>query len=49
MKVFMIGGGGFRGCRLALWLLECKTLAGPDSRPSVNSRIKLRPYHAGRT
>lgn len=41
MKVFITGGGGFLGYRLALRLLERKTLAGPDGRPASISRIKL--------
>jgi D-erythronate 2-dehydrogenase len=49
MKVFITGGGGFLGYRLALQLLERKTLAEPDGRPAVISQIKLRPYHAGKT
>lgn len=41
MKVFITGGGGFLGYRLALKLLERKTLAGPDDKPAPISRIKL--------
>src|SRR5882672_9471726 len=41
MKVFITGGGGFLGYRLALRLLERKTLAGPDGKPATLSRIKL--------
>ena len=41
MKVFITGGGGFLGYRLALRLLERKTLAGPDGKPASISRIKL--------
>ena len=41
MKVFITGGGGFLGYRLALRLLERKTLAGPDGKPATISQIKL--------
>jgi nucleoside-diphosphate-sugar epimerase len=41
MKVFITGGGGFLGYRLALRLLERKTLAGPDGKPAPISQIKL--------
>lgn len=41
MKVFITGGGGFLGYRLALRLLERKTLAGADGKPATISRIKL--------
>ncbi len=41
MKVFITGGGGFLGYRLALRLLERGTLAGPDGNPAVISQIKL--------
>ena len=41
MKVFITGGGGFLGYRLALRLLERKTLAGPDGKPAAISQIKL--------
>jgi nucleoside-diphosphate-sugar epimerase len=41
MKVFITGGGGFLGYRLALRLLERKTLAGPDGKPTSISQIKL--------
>jgi D-erythronate 2-dehydrogenase len=41
MKVFITGGGGFLGYRLALRLLERGTLAGPDGRPTAISSIKL--------
>jgi len=41
MKVFITGGGGFLGYRLALRLLERKTLAGRDGKPASISRIKL--------
>ena len=41
MKVFITGGGGFLGYRLAQRLLERKTLAGPDGKPAPISRIKL--------
>ncbi len=41
MKVFITGGGGFLGYRLALRLLERKTLAGTDGQPATVSQIKL--------
>ena len=41
MKVFITGGGGFLGYRLALRLLERKTLVGPDGKPVAISQIKL--------
>ncbi|HWA13678.1 MAG TPA: D-erythronate dehydrogenase [Burkholderiales bacterium] len=41
MKVFITGGGGFLGYRLALKLLERRTLAGPDGKPAAISGIKL--------
>ncbi|MGH8672364.1 MAG: D-erythronate dehydrogenase, partial [Burkholderiales bacterium] len=41
MKVLITGGGGFLGYRLALRLLERKTLAGPDGKPASISQIKL--------
>lgn len=41
MKVFITGGGGFLGYRLALRLLERKTLAAPDGKQVPISRIKL--------
>lgn len=41
MKVFITGGGGFLGYRLALRLLERKTLAGADGKPATISQIKL--------
>jgi nucleoside-diphosphate-sugar epimerase len=41
MKVFITGGDGFLGYRLALRLLERKTLAGPDGEPASISQIKL--------
>ncbi|HUF20915.1 MAG TPA: D-erythronate dehydrogenase [Burkholderiales bacterium] len=41
MKVFITGGGGFLGYRLALKLLERNTLAGPDGKLATISRIKL--------
>ena len=41
MKVFITGGGGFLGYRLALKLLERGTLAGPDGKPAEISRIKV--------
>src|ERR1700720_4749327 len=41
MKVFITGGGGFLGYRLALRLLERKTLVGADGRPAAISSIKL--------
>jgi nucleoside-diphosphate-sugar epimerase len=41
MKVFITGGGGFLGYRLALRLLERKTLAGADGKSVPVSQIKL--------
>lgn len=41
MKVFISGGGGFLGYRLALKLIERKTLAGPDGKPASLSQIKV--------
>ncbi len=41
MKVFISGGGGFLGYRLALRLLERKTLAGSDGKLASISRVKL--------
>jgi D-erythronate 2-dehydrogenase len=41
MKVFITGGGGFLGYRLALRLLERKTLSGADGNPASISQIKL--------
>jgi nucleoside-diphosphate-sugar epimerase len=41
MKVFITGGGGFLGYRLALRLLERRALAGPDGKPAPISQIKL--------
>ncbi len=41
MKVFITGGGGFLGYRLALRLLERKTLAGTDGKAETISQIKL--------
>ena len=41
MKVFISGGGGFLGYRLALRLLERKKLAGPDGKPASISQIKV--------
>jgi nucleoside-diphosphate-sugar epimerase len=41
MKVFISGGGGFIGYRLAQRLLERGTLAGPDGRQAAISQIKL--------
>ena len=41
MKVFITGGGGFLGYRLALRLLEHKMLAGPDRKPASISSIKV--------
>lgn len=41
MKVFITGGGGFLGYRLALKLLERGTLAGADGKPAAISGITL--------
>jgi nucleoside-diphosphate-sugar epimerase len=41
MKVFITGGGGFLGYRLALKLLERGTLAGADGKPVAISAITL--------
>jgi nucleoside-diphosphate-sugar epimerase len=41
MKVFITGGGGFLGYRLALRLLERKTLAGPDGRQAPISKVTV--------
>ena len=41
MKIFITGGGGFLGYRLALRLLEGKTLAGPDGKPAAISAVTL--------
>ncbi len=41
MKVFITGGGGFLGYRLALKLLERGTLAGADGNPVAISAITL--------
>lgn len=41
MKVFITGGGGFLGYRLALKLLERGTLAGADGNPVAISGITL--------
>ncbi len=41
MNVFITGGGGVLGYRLALRLLERRTLAGPDGKPTAISQIKL--------
>ena len=41
MKVFITGGGGFLGYRLALRLLERGTLAGPDGKPAAITQVKL--------
>jgi D-erythronate 2-dehydrogenase len=41
MKVFITGGGGFIGYRLARKLLERGTLVGPDGTPARISEIKL--------
>ena len=41
MKVFISGGGGFIGYRLARRLLERGTLAGPDGKQAPISQIKL--------
>ncbi|MEO8156976.1 MAG: D-erythronate dehydrogenase, partial [Betaproteobacteria bacterium] len=40
MKVFITGGGGFLGYRLALRLLERGSLAGPDGKPATITQIK---------
>ena len=40
MKVFISGGGGFLGYRLALKLLADGMLAGPDGKPAVISQVK---------
>jgi nucleoside-diphosphate-sugar epimerase len=41
MNVLITGGGGFLGYRLALRLLERKTLSGPDAKPAFISQIRL--------
>src|SRR5688572_16382836 len=41
MKVFITGGGGFLGYRLALKLFERKSLAGPDGRQAPITQIKV--------
>jgi len=41
MKVFISGGGGFIGYRLARRLLERGTLGGPDGKQAAISQIKL--------
>jgi nucleoside-diphosphate-sugar epimerase len=41
MKVFITGGGGFLGYRLALRLLERKTLGGPHGKTASISEIKV--------
>ncbi len=41
MKVFITGGGGFLGYRLALKLLESGTLAGSDGRPAAIAQVKV--------
>ena len=41
MKVFISGGGGFLGYRLALRLLERKSLAGTDGKPASISQVKV--------
>jgi nucleoside-diphosphate-sugar epimerase len=43
MKVFITGGGGFLGYRLALRLLERKTLGGPDGKPARRHCAGERP------
>ncbi len=40
MKVFITGGGGFLGYRLALRLLERGSLAGPDGKPAAITQIR---------
>lgn len=40
MKVFITGGGGFLGYRLALRLLSRKSLAGADGKPAAITQIK---------
>jgi nucleoside-diphosphate-sugar epimerase len=41
MKVFITGGGGFLGHRLARTLLERGTLTGPDGKAAPITQIKL--------
>ncbi len=41
MKVLITGGGGFLGYRLALRLLERKSLAGPDGKPAGITQVKV--------
>jgi nucleoside-diphosphate-sugar epimerase len=41
MKVFITGGGGFIGYRLARRLLERGTLTGPDRKPVAITQVKL--------
>lgn len=41
MKVFITGGGGFLGYRLALKLLERGTLGGPDGKPAAITHVKV--------
>lgn len=41
MKVFITGGGGFLGYRLALRLLQGGRLTGPDGKSSAVSRVTL--------
>ena len=41
MKIFISGGGGFIGYRIARRLLERGTLAGPDGKQAPISQIKL--------
>jgi nucleoside-diphosphate-sugar epimerase len=41
VKVLITGGGGFLGYRLALKLLEGKTLAGADGKPVVITQITV--------
>ena len=50
MKIFITGGGGFLGYRLALRLLDGKTLAGPDGKPSaISGRPATGPWSRRRS